>query len=143
MCVLASGRTLAVVLSHHQCTRSQLPGTVDFYEARHDPADCSFELFQQMSSRQGAACLRVARACIRSLPSRFPFVSPTLSDRICGNLMAEKSDQHVRRFGHSPQCFWTTLEESRSSCFRRTVWSRLFSQLMFPRFSVRRKARFL
>ena len=76
-----------------------------------------------------AACLRVARACI-SL--RIPFC---LSNPL-GSYLWKIS-------GHSPLCFWITLEKSHSSCFRRIVCPCLFSQSTFLQISVSRKAWFL
>ena len=91
LCILASGRTLGVVLSPPGvlALNCQKPSTSTKREAI--PGIASFELFRQMSSRKTQCVCRRLSASRQSmhqfLPSRFPFVSPTLSDRICGNFV--------------------------------------------------------
>ena len=137
--ILASGRTLAVMLSRPISSLSAARSTSTKRDTTLEIA--SFQNFRHMSGHQSQF---VCRRLFASGQSMHQLEDPDLSCQPCRLVFVEtlwiaKFDQQVRCFGHSPPCFWSTLEDSHSSCLRRTTGSHATGSTDFSRFRERHK----
>ena len=122
LCILAGGRTLATSIFRLSCQKSS-----NSCEARHDLGLPALEFSDECQVTKDNLCV----SCLPH-PSRLVFVEIQWTANF---------DQQVRRVGHSPLCFWITLEKPLVFLFGGQ--SDPVFIVKIPKVPMSRKARFL